>query len=103
MCFFSYSSQSPMEDKILEKNVLLEELALYSTQCPITKEKSINLEKESRHFSSTTCIRSYLHNPSLHLLQTHPGRRLGMESPLLTAFRDLDLTTTEGKVFANFS
>ena len=101
MCFFKYDHQ--YEDKILKKNVLLEEQALHSTQCPITKEKSINLEKESRHFSSTTCIRSYLHNPSLHLLQTHPGRRLGMESPLLTAFRDLDLTTTEGKVFANFS
>ena len=62
MCFFSYSSQSPMEDKILEKNVLLEEQALHSTPCLITKEKSINLEKESRHLSSATCIGSYLHN-----------------------------------------
>ena len=60
MCFFKYDHQ--YEDKILEKNVLLEEQALHSTPCPITKEKSINLEKESRHLSSATCIGSYLHN-----------------------------------------
>ena len=36
-------------------------------------------------------------------MDTHPTGRLGMESPLAPRFLDLDLTTTEGKVFDSFS
>ena len=52
------------------------------------------------------CLKKQIKSPDIsseNNFKTHPGRRLGRESPLAPRFLDFDLTTTDGKVFASFS